>query len=92
MGLSNGIPKSKRAAYYGAFVHSRTLEELEFFENTAVFVDENGTIEDIVKDIASVAEVRKLALKKGWMDDGEEVVIRQSIGEDFFFPGFIGTE
>lgn len=60
------IPDMTRTAYYGTFVHSKSLEELEISHNTAVFVDENGRIAAVEKNLPSVFAAHEVLVKLGW--------------------------
>lgn len=58
----------RRTAYYGTFVHSKSLEELEISHNTAVFVDENGRIAAIEKNLPSVFAAHEVLVRLGWTE------------------------
>lgn len=55
-----------RTVYFGTFVHSKSLEELDISHNTAVFVDENGRIAAIERGLPNVFAVNEVLLKLGW--------------------------
>lgn len=69
---------AERTVYYGTFIHSKSLSELEYLEK-AVGVDENGKIALIVNSGEQVPDDWK---------DAKEVRARTN---QFFFPGFIGS-
>lgn len=69
---------AERTVYYGTFIHSKSLSELEYLEK-AVGVDENGKIAFMVNSGEQVPEDWK---------DAKEVRARSN---QFFFPGFIDT-
>lgn len=64
-------PVNARTCYYGTFVHSKSLEELEISHNTAVFVDEEGRIAAIEKELPSVFAAHETLLKLGWTGEGQ---------------------
>lgn len=55
-----------RTAYYGTFVHSKSLEQLEICHNAAVFVDENGRIAAIENNLPNVFAAHEALVKLGW--------------------------
>ena len=79
---------SKPAVYIGTFVHCKTLTEIEILHDAAVFIDEQGKIVAIEKDIEDVDAALSGASKLGW--DTQDVIVRACGKEQFFFPGFIG--
>lgn len=74
-----------KTIYFGAFVHSKTLKELEICEKGAIGVDEAGIIRFVERGVESVEDVVKKY--EEWKDAS---VVRIE-GEGFFFPGFIDT-
>lgn len=79
-----------RSVFLGTFVHSKSLEELEFLHDTAVFVDEKGTIvaiEQLEQGSYPGTEAGFFS-KLGWMKDPVTVITAKP--GQFFFPGFIG--
>lgn len=81
MAASAPIPK---AIYFGPFVHSVSLAELEICEKGAIGVDENGVIKFVERNV----EMDGVKEKHG---DWKEAKVVQLKGNGFFFPGFIGT-
>ena len=45
---------SKPAVYLGTFIHSKSLTEIDVLHDAAIFVDEQGKIVAIEKDIKDV--------------------------------------
>ncbi|KAG9247413.1 hypothetical protein BJ878DRAFT_492853 [Calycina marina] len=80
-----------RSLFVGTLVHSKSLEELEYLEDIAVFVDENGVIAAIQTKYskATTEEVDAIFQKLGWAR--EDVVVKTAKNGEFFFPGFIDT-
>ncbi|KAI9746740.1 MAG: hypothetical protein M1818_000455 [Claussenomyces sp. TS43310] len=76
----------EKTVYQGTFVHSKNLTELEVLH--AVFVDEDGKIVAVERD-ASEHAVRDVLARLAW--SAEQVPVRRSGREQFFFPGFIDT-
>jgi len=79
---------SKPAVYLGTFIHSKSLTEIDILHDAAIFVDEQGKIVAIEKDIKDVDGALSICPKLGW--ETEEVIARACGREQFFFPGFIG--
>jgi guanine deaminase len=79
-----------KAVYLGTFIHSLSLDKLEFLHDAAVFVDELGSIVTVEKDIKDEGAARELFSKLGWAEEGTAISFRACKGEQFFFPGFIG--
>lgn len=78
-------PEERKTIYIGAFVHSKSLEELDVCEKGAIGVDERGRIVFIEREDSHVES----AIKKhaDWAD-AAIVTIKD---KGFFFPGFIDT-
>lgn len=74
-----------RTLYYGTFVHSVSISELEICENGAIGVDSYGKIVFVEKNVESVKQV--LRRYPQWAQGGK--VVKAAEGS-FFFPGFIG--
>ena len=72
--------------YYGTFVHSVSISELEICENGAIGVDGYGKIAFIEREVESVEQV--LRRYPQWAQGGK--VVKAAEG-GFFFPGFIGS-
>jgi len=83
MTIGDGTKSPKRTLYVGAFVHSKSLKDLDICQDGIIGVDEHGKIAFIERDEKDVAAAAK---KHGW-DSYETVRIRDN---GFFFPGFIG--
>ncbi|KAF2661138.1 guanine deaminase [Lophiostoma macrostomum CBS 122681] len=81
MAASAAISKT---IYFGSFVHSKTLTELDICEKGAIGVDEEGVIRFVERD----SEVENVLEKYGEWKDAKVVRIK---GNGFFFPGFIDT-
>ena len=73
----------RRTIYFGTFIHSKTLQELDIIENGAVGVDENGKIVFVERAAGSVGSV---VAAHGW----ENAQVVKTSDCQFFFPGFIG--
>jgi len=77
-------PSLEKTIYVGAFVHSKSLQELEICQKGAIGVDENGTIAFVKRNVTDPEALGK---------DGWESAKIVKVGENgFFFPGFIGKE
>ncbi len=78
--------------FWGTFVHSKKLDELECFLDTAVCVDGgSGKIVAVKSGCGSLEKAEDAALAAlgpGW-ERGSVAVTRCGEGQ-FFFPGFIG--
>jgi guanine deaminase len=77
----------KKTLFLGTFVHSKTLDVLEYLENTAVFVDESGTIVAVERD-CSEEDAKKVSARLEW-EEADVETVKAKDGQ-FFFPGFIG--
>lgn len=81
---------SQKGLFLGTFIHSKTLDKLEFLHNTAVLVNEKGVIVAIEPDVKDLAEAERSVLSKiGW--SREEVSVHIAKPGQFYFPGFIDT-
>ena len=78
-----------RSVFLGTFIHSKSLEELEFLHDTAVFVDEKGTIVAVEQGCGQREAEGVVFPKLGWTED--EVTVKLAKPGQFFFPGFIGA-
>ena len=76
------------ALYLGSFIHSKSLTELEYLHNTAIFVDSKGLIVHIEGDCDQKRAEDAFIPRLGWTVG--EVSIRVAKEGQFFFPGFIG--
>lgn len=75
--------------FVGSFVHSKSLNQLEYLHDAAIAVDKSGkivAIEPQCYDQKQVAEL--LYAKLGW--DDANVQVRACEKGQFYFPGFIG--
>jgi guanine deaminase len=77
-----------KTLYLGRFIHSKSLDELEYLENSAAFVDEKGVIVALEKDCDQQMAEAEIFPKLGWT--AGEVSVRTAKPGQFFFPGFIG--
>ncbi|KAK8028294.1 guanine deaminase [Apiospora marii] len=80
----------KNQLFVGTFVHSKSLNQLEYLHDAAIAVDKSGKIVAIelqFYDQKQAAEI--LYAKLGW-DDGD-VQVRACEEGQFYFPGFIDT-
>jgi guanine deaminase len=80
--MAASAPISK-TIYFGPFVHSKSLTELDICEKGAIGVDEHGVIRFVERDI-ELGEVQK---QHG---EWKEATVVKIDGNGFFFPGFIG--
>jgi len=80
---------SKNQVFLGNFVHSKSLDELEYLHNAAICVDSTGKIITIEPNCNQQKALEILFARLGWgLDDVAVTVARD--GLQFFFPGFIG--
>jgi guanine deaminase len=79
---------ASHSLFLGSFIHSKSLDELEYLHDTAICVDEHGVIVAVEPglDLAKAEEV--LFSKLGW--EKENVTVKVAKAGQFFFPGFIG--
>lgn len=76
--------------FWGTFVHSKTLAELEILHNTVVCVDATGKIVAVQADCQDLERIKAdLLAKLGW--DESDVTVQACKDGQFFFPGFIGS-
>lgn len=80
----------KNAVFYGTFIHSKKLDELEYLHKTAVFVDRDGKIVAVERDCDDLDTAAAAAVfsRLGW--EADDVVTERIQEGQFFFPGFIG--
>jgi guanine deaminase len=76
------------SVFLGTFIHSKSLEELEFLHDTAVCVDYKGTIVAIEPGFDQSKAEEVLFPKLGWTKAAVTVNIAKP--GQFYFPGFIG--
>ncbi|KAJ9137304.1 Metallo-dependent hydrolase [Pleurostoma richardsiae] len=79
----------QKQLFLGTFIHSISLDELEYLHDTALCVDENGKIVAIEKDCDQKKAEDVLYPKLGWA--AAEVTVSACKDGQFFFPGFIDT-
>ncbi len=77
-----------KSLFLGRFIHSTSLNTLEYLDHCALCVDERGTIVAVERpcDLQRAEEV--VLPRLGW--GRGEVVVCTAGEEEFFFPGFIG--
>ncbi|KAF9996711.1 hypothetical protein BGZ79_009563 [Entomortierella chlamydospora] len=80
----NSFNSSIIKAFYGTFIHSVSLKEIEYIENGLLFVDNHGKIAKIVRDLPRDQLHNAL---EGVAED--KVVILND--NQFIIPGFIDT-
>ncbi|KAJ8120104.1 hypothetical protein O1611_g10451 [Lasiodiplodia mahajangana] len=81
--------KAKNQVFFGTFIHSKTLGELEYLHNAAVCVDASGKIVAIETNCNQQKAVETLYAGLGWSLDSVAVTVARD-AQQFFFPGFIG--
>ncbi len=74
-----------RTVYFGPFVHSATLAELDICESGAIGVDEEGVIAFVDRDV-KFENLDAKVKEHGW----EACKVVRIYDSGFFFPGFIG--
>ena len=79
---------NKNSLFLGSFIHSKSLDKLEYLHNTAVFVDNKGAIVLIEPECDQKKAEETLIPQLGWIVG--EVNITTAKEGQFFFPGFIG--
>lgn len=75
--------------FYGSFIYSKTLEELEYLHDAAAAVDGKGKIVVVERDCGG----KDKAIEKiGSRLDGvvSDLKVYETKEGQFFFPGFIG--
>lgn len=77
----------KNTVFYGTFIHSKSLDELEYLHNTAVFVDKEGKIVAVERECDLTTALTIKVSELGWNPD---VAIEAPREGQFFFPGLIG--
>ena len=81
-------PPTGKSLFLGSFIHSKTLDKLEYLHDSAVCVDENGIIVAVEKDCDLKKAEEILFSKLGWST--RNVTVKTAKPGQFFFPGFIG--
>lgn len=82
---------SRNQLFYGSFIYPKTLTELEYLNNTAIAVDQNGTIVAIERDCDLAQVTSTLFPRLGWSPDSVTITSSSTSHNQFFFPGFIDT-
>ncbi|KAK9371308.1 hypothetical protein V1509DRAFT_22155 [Lipomyces kononenkoae] len=77
-----------RTIYFGTFVHSLALSDLQVLQSAAVGVHEDGTIEFLDENADSPEAV---AEKHSWPAGSYSIVSPDPASASFFFPGFFDT-
>ncbi|KAI1828514.1 guanine deaminase [Xylaria intraflava] len=81
---------AKNQIFFGTFVHSKSLGELEYLHSTTVCVDASGTIVAVETNNSQHKAIEILCARLGWsLDDVTITVARDE--HQFFFPGLIDT-
>lgn len=78
------MPQLEKTIYIGAFVHCKTLTELEICTDGAIGVDESGKIVFLSRSNGN--ERSSYPSDEGW----EQAKTVKAPEHGFFFPGFIG--
>ncbi|KAI1190674.1 guanine deaminase [Nemania serpens] len=91
-GLDKGKGKGKGRdqVFFGTFVHSKNLGELEYLHNAAVCVDASGKIVAIEANCSQQKAAETLYARLGWSLNSVAVTVTRS-GRQFYFPGFVDT-
>lgn len=79
---------TKNSLFLGTFIHSKGLDVLEYLHNTALFVNEKGTIVHIEPDCGQEKAEKTIFPTLGWTIGEINITIAKE--GQFFFPGFIG--
>ena len=74
--------------FLGSFIHSKSLEELEFLHDAAICVDSNGKIVAVEQQCDQRKAEEAVYPKLGWT--ANEVKVNTCQDGQFYFPGFIG--
>lgn len=82
------ISSVKHSLFLGTFIHSKSLDTLDYLHNTAVFVSENGKIVHVEPDCDQKRAEETLIPQLGWVVEQVDITIAKD--GQFFFPGFIG--
>ena len=77
------------SVFLGTFIHSKSLDELEFWHDTAVFVGDKGAIVAIEPECDQSQAEEVLFPKLGWTKG--KVSVNVAKPGQFYFPGFIGA-
>lgn len=79
--MVNMASEQKKTLYIGSFVHSISLQQLEYCEEALIGVDERGVIAFVDRGTTSTS-------KPGWQDAHKVQLPKNA----FLFPGFIGID
>lgn len=82
------MASTTNSLFIGNFIHSKTLDDLEYLHKTAIFVGEKGVIVAIESDCDQTKAEESIFPKLGW--SSKDVSIHVANDHQFFFPGFIG--
>jgi len=85
---SSSSSSSSNQLFLGTFIHSKSLEALEYLHDTAVFVDAAGTIVAVEQACDRNKAETEVMPRLGWAVDS--VKVHECEKNQFFFPGFIG--
>jgi guanine deaminase len=77
-----------KSIFLGNFIHSKSLDELEYLHDTAVFVDEKGVIVAIENECNQKKAEETIFPQLGWTTG--DISVKVAKAHQFFFPGFIG--
>jgi guanine deaminase len=75
--------------FFGTFVHSKSLGELEYVHNAAICVDAAGKIVAVEPNCGQQKAVETLYARLGWGLDNVAITVARN-ERQFYFPGFIG--
>lgn len=82
-------PPRRKQIFYGTFISSKSRNELEFWHDTALYVDEEGKIVKKSKfQRHEFDNEPSVWTCMGWQRDEVDISIAKE--GQFFFPGFIG--
>ncbi|KAI0539311.1 guanine deaminase [Xylaria digitata] len=79
----------KNQVFFGTFIHSKSLNELEYLHNAAVCVDTSGKIVAVETDCNQQKAIETAYTRLGWSLDNVSVTLARA--GQFFFPGFVDT-
>ncbi|KAI1435268.1 guanine deaminase [Xylaria sp. CBS 124048] len=79
---------AKNQIFFGTFIHSKSLGQLEYLHSTTVGVDVSGKIVAMETGLGQHEAIQTLCTRLNW--SANDVTITVAQGErQFFFPGFI---
>lgn len=79
-----------RTLYLGSWVHSLSIDHLEYVEKGIISVDQRGIIEWIEKDV-EISNVQDIAMRYGLQLDDPDLEVIELSSEEFLCPGLIDT-